>query len=107
MKVSSRETSTSPDNVLEGSLKYEECIKIPVKCMRNLEKEMKEIHSLAHSTNDSHIKDKKQVTDLSKAMKCVCLRSLLNWKKIGLKRKLIIDPKNKVSSLNKKFKKLD
>lgn len=37
--------------------------------MRNLEKEMKEIHSLAHSTNDNHIKVKKQVTYLSKAMK--------------------------------------
>ena len=69
MKVSSWETPTSPDNLLEGSLKYEECVKIPVKCMRNLEKEMKEIHSLAHSTNDNHIKVKKQVTYLSKAMK--------------------------------------
>ena len=39
--------------------------------MRSLENNVKEIHSLARSTNDNQIKGKKQSTDLSKAGKFV------------------------------------
>ena len=101
LKVSGMETPIPLDNLFEGSLKYEECVKILVKCMRNLEKEVKEIHSLACSTNDNHIKDKKQVTDLSKALKFV-FESFDELKK-KKKEKLINDLKNEVSSLSIKF----
>lgn len=47
---------------------------------------MKEIYSLAPCTNDSHIKDKKQVTDLSKAVKFVS-EKFVELEKIGLKKK--------------------
>ena len=57
LEVSQLETSTSFG--LEKRLKSEDCLKIPLSCMKNFEKQVKEIHSLAPTTNASLIKGKK------------------------------------------------
>ena len=37
-------------------------------CVKNLEKEMKKVHSLDRSINDNQSKGEKQLTDLSKVV---------------------------------------
>ena len=69
--VSMLDTSKTPRNVFEESLKSEDCVKILLSCLRNLEKEVKDIHKLALSNNDNQIKGKKQLTDLSESIKFV------------------------------------
>ena len=70
-KVSMLDTLKTPGNVFEESLKSEDCVKILLSCLRNLEKEVKDIHKLALSNNDNQIKGKKQLTDLSESIKFV------------------------------------
>ena len=54
----------------EDSLKSEDCVKILLSCLQNLEKEVKDIYKLALS-NDSNnqIKGEKQLADLSESIK--------------------------------------
>ena len=65
------DTPKTPGDVFEESLKSEDCVKILLSCLRNLEKEVKDIHKLALSNNDNQIKGKKQLTDLSESIKFV------------------------------------
>ena len=69
--VSMLDTPKTPGDVFEESLKSEDCVKILLSCLRNLEKEVKDIHKLALSNNDNQIKGKKQLTDLSESIKFV------------------------------------
>ena len=57
--VSLLDTSKIPVDVFEESLKSEDCLKNLLKCMRNLEKEVKDIHKLAVSNNSNQIKGEK------------------------------------------------
>ena len=66
--------------------------------MRDLEKEKKEIHNLARSTDDNEIKGEKQLTDLSKAVKFVFEKfDELEKDRLEKKNKLINDLKSEVS----------
>ena len=65
--MSMLDTPKTPGDVFEESLKSEDCIKILLSCLRNLE-EVKDIHKLALS-NNNQIKGKKQLAGLSKAIK--------------------------------------
>ena len=69
--VSMLDTPKTPGDVFEESLKSEDSVKILLSCLRNLEKEVKDIHKLALSNNDNQIKGKKQLTDLSESIKFV------------------------------------
>ena len=45
--VSMLDTQKTLGDVFEESLKSEDCVKILLSCLRNLEKEVKDIHKLA------------------------------------------------------------
>ena len=49
--VSCLDFPTSPGNVFAESLKSNECVKILMNCLKNLEKELKELKDLASSNN--------------------------------------------------------
>ena len=66
--VSMLDTPKTP--VFEESLKSEDCVKILLSCLRNIEKEVKDTHKLALSNNNNNqIKGKKQLVDLSESIK--------------------------------------
>ena len=67
--VSMLDTSKTPRNVFEESLKSEDCVKILLSCLRNLEKEVKDMQKLALSNNNNQIKGEKQLGDLSESIK--------------------------------------
>ena len=59
-----RESPTSPGNVFAESLKSNECVQILMNCLKNLEKEVKELKDLASSKNTNQIKGERQLLDL-------------------------------------------
>ena len=63
--VSMLDTPKTPGDVSEESLNTEDCVKILLTCLRNLEKEVKDIHKLALSNIDSQITGEKQLADLA------------------------------------------
>ena len=63
--VSMLDTPKKPGDVSEESLNSEDCVKILLTCLRNLEKEVKDIHKLALSNIDSQITGEKQLADLA------------------------------------------
>ena len=63
--VSMLDTPKTPVDVSEESLNSEDCVKILLTCLRNLEKEVKDIHKLALSNIDSQITGEKQLADLA------------------------------------------
>ena len=66
--VSMLDTPKTP--VFEESLKSEDCVKILLSCLRNIEKEVKDTHKLPLSNNNNNqIKGKKQLVDLSESIK--------------------------------------
>ena len=65
-KVSMLDTTKTPGDVFEENLKSEDCVKILLSCLRNLEKEVKDIHKLALSNNNNQIKGEKHLADISK-----------------------------------------
>ena len=69
--VSMLDTPKTPGDVFEESLKSEDCVKILLSCLRNLEKEVKDIHKLALSNNNNQIKGEKQLADLSESIKFI------------------------------------
>ena len=62
--VSCLESLTSPGNVFAGSLKSNECVEILMNCLKNLEKEVKELKDLTSSNNANQIKGERQLLDL-------------------------------------------
>ena len=71
--MSMLDTAKTPGDDFEESLKSEDCVKILLSCLRNLEKEVKCIHKLALYNNQ--IKGKKQLADLSESIKFMSNKS--------------------------------
>ena len=67
--VSMLDTPKTPGDAFGESLKSEDCLKILLSCLRNLEKDMKDIHKMALSNNNNQIKGEKQLADLSESIK--------------------------------------
>ena len=59
LNVSMLDIPKTPGAVFEESLKQEDCVKILISCLRNIEKEVKDIHKLALSNNNNQIKGEK------------------------------------------------
>ena len=66
--VSCLESPTSPGNVFAESLKSTECVEILINCLKNLEKEAKELKDLASSNNANQTKGERQLLDLKEAV---------------------------------------
>ena len=62
--VSCLDSPTSPGNVFAESLKSNECVEIFMNCLKNLEKEVKELKDLASSNNINQTKSERQLLDL-------------------------------------------
>ena len=58
------DSPTSPGNVFAESLKSNECVEILMNCLKNLEKEVKELKDLALSNNANQIKGERQLLGL-------------------------------------------
>ena len=71
MKEESRTESLTDmaDDVFAESLKSPECIEILLNCLKNVERQRKDIYTLAHSTQDHETKNEKQLIDLTESMK--------------------------------------
>ena len=65
--VSCLESPRSPGNVFAESLKSNECVKISMNYLKNLEKEVQELKDLASSNNENQIKGERQLLDLKDA----------------------------------------
>ena len=68
--MSKVDTPKIPGDVFEESLKSKDCVKILLNYLRNLEKEVKDIHKLALS-NNNQIKGEEQLADLSESIKFI------------------------------------
>ena len=66
--VSCLESPASPGNVFAESLKSNEFVEILMNCLKNLEKEVKELKDLASSNNANQIKGERQLLDLKEAV---------------------------------------
>ena len=53
------------DYVFAEILKSPECIEILFNCLRNIERQTKDIYTLQHSTQDHEIKGEKHLVDLT------------------------------------------
>ena len=62
--VSCLESPASPGNVFAESLKSNKCVKILMSCLKNLEKEIKELKDLASFKNAEQFKAERQLLDL-------------------------------------------
>ena len=62
-EVSCLDSPTSPGNVFAESLKSNESIEILMNCLKNLEKQVKELKDLASSNNANQIKGERQLLD--------------------------------------------
>ena len=65
--VSMLDTPKTPGDVFEESLKSEDCVKVLLSCLQNLEQGVKDIHKLALFNNDNQIKGEEQLADLSES----------------------------------------
>ena len=100
--VSMLDTPKTPGDVFEESLKSEDCVKILLSCLRNLEKEVKDIHKLALS-NNNQIKGEKQLADLSESIKFMSDKFDEFEKERQEQKKVIEELRGEVSSLNEKL----
>ena len=66
--VSCLDSSTSPGDVFAESLKSNECVVILMNCLKDLEKEVKELKDLASSNNANQIKGERQLLHLKDAV---------------------------------------
>ena len=96
--VSMFDTPKTPGDVFEESLQSEDCVNILLSSLRNLEKEVKDIHKLALSNNDNQIKDEKQLADLSESIKFMSDKFNEFEKEIQEQKKIIQELLGQVSS---------
>ena len=101
--VSMLNTPKTPVDVFEESLKSEDCVKILLSCLRNLEKEVKDIHKLALSNNSNQIKSEKELADPSESIKFMPDKFDESEKDRHEQKKVIEELRGDVSSLNEKL----
>ena len=102
--MSMLDTPKTPGDVFEESLRSEDCVKILLSCLRNLEKEVKDNHKLALSNNNNQIKGKKHLADLSESIKFMSNKFDEFEKERQEQKKVIEELRGEVSSLNEKLK---
>ena len=101
--VSKLDTPKTPVDVFEKSLKSENCVKILLICLRNLEKEVKDIHKLTLSNKNNQNKGEKQLADLSESIKFMSDKFDAFGKVKQEQNKVFKELRGKVSYLNEKL----
>ena len=94
------------DDAFAESLKSPECIEILFNCLRNVERQTKDIYTLAHSTQDHQIKGEKQLIDLTESINFLSDKFKEYEEDRAKKDKIIEDLKSEVDSLSTKTEKL-
>ena len=102
-------SSSSPDSlfhVVQESLKSPDCMKILLNCLKNLNKQVKELFILAQSNNEKHIKGEKQLLDLTESINFMTRKIDDYEKDRAEKEKLIKDLREELSSLKNEHEQL-
>ena len=73
--VSCLDSPKSPGNVFSESLKSNKCVEILMNCLKNLEKEDKELKDLASSNNANQIKGERKLLQLKHAVDFISNKS--------------------------------
>ena len=94
------------DDAFAESLKSPECIEILFNCLRNVERQTKDIYTLAHSTQDHQIKGEKQLIDLTESINFLSDKFKEYEEDRAKKDKIIEDLKSEEDSLSTKTEKL-
>ena len=95
------------DDVFAESLKSPECIEILFNCLRNVERQTKDIYTLVHSAQDHQIKGEKQLIDLTESINFLSDKFKEYEEDRAKKDKIIEDLKSEVDSLSTKIEKLE
>ena len=95
------------DDVFAESLKSPECIEILFNCLRNVERQTKDIYTLAHSTQDHQVKGEKQLINLTESINFLSEKFKEYEEDSGKKDKVIEDLKSEVDSLPTKIEKFE
>ena len=106
-KSSTGSLTDMADDVFAESLKSPECIEILFNSLRNVERQTKDIYTLAHSTQDHQIKGEKQLIDLAESINFLSDKFKEYEEDRAKKDKIIEDLKSKVDSLSTKIEKLE
>ena len=102
--VSMLDIPKTPGDVFEESLKSEDCVKMLLSCLRNLEEELKDIHKSALSNNNNNqIKGEKQLADLNESINFMSDKFDEFEKQRQEQKKVIEELRGSVSSLNEKL----
>ena len=95
------------DDIFAESLKSPKCIEILFNCLRNVERQTRDIYTLAHSTQDHQIKGKKQLIDLTEFINFLSHKFKEYEEDRSKKDNIIQDLRSKVDSLWIKVEKLE
>ena len=93
------------DDVFAESLKSPECIKILFNCLRNMERQTKDIYTLAHSIQDHQIKGEKELVDLTESINFLSDKFKEYEEDRSKEDKILEDLKSEVDSLSTKIEK--
>ena len=95
------------DDVFTERLKSPECIEISFNCLRNVERQTKDIYTLAYSTQDHQIKDEKQLIDLTESINFLSDKFKEYEEDRTKKDKIIEDLQSELDSMSTKIGKLE
>ena len=93
------------DDVFAESLKSPECVESLFNCLRNVERQTKDIYILSHSTQDHQIKEEEQLIDLRETVNFLSGKFKEYEEDRTKKDKIIEDLKSEVDSLSTKIEK--
>ena len=72
IRDSSLDDSNNPDDVFTEGLSSPDCVKILYNCIKNVEKQIHDIHSKTEETKTSQIKGEQHLMDLDKTVNFTC-----------------------------------
>ena len=93
--------------VFAGGLKSPECVSILFNCLQNLEKGMKNLRDIAHTTQGNQIKGTKQLTDLLESVNFINEKFQEYEQDRREKEREIKELKENIGTLSKKLDDLD
>ena len=95
------------DDVFAESLKSPECIETLFNCLKNVERQTKDIYTLAHSTQDRQIKCENQLIDLRESINFLSDKFKEYEEDRAKKDNVIEDLKSEVDNLSTRIEKLE
>ena len=94
------------DEVFTEGLQSPQCVKILIKCLRNLESQVEELHSISNATKEKQIKGDGHLADLKKSFEFISTKFEVYEKERKEKEEAINLLKAEVASVKKKKMKI-